>query len=493
MKPFKVLTTVFVLLFSQMLIITSASASVTATTIYSIDYPIGIAGDSAGNIYIADDHNTDSSKRGLVVVPAATGTIFGTSVTAGVGKVLAAHTTIAGVAVNAAGDVFFSLTDGKIYVYTSTNKTLFGVSVTANTKTLIASGTGLIGPLDFDSAGNLFGVHIATGDLYVLPVSSGTLYGVSVTANTSVRLYSGGSSWFWDLAVDSSGNIFIADGWGLQGVFVLPKTTSTIYGQSFTANTFAKLNSFGTLRYAGIDVDANDVLYANEYGNITHVISATPRTVFGVSLTANTYTDLNDTSGYIDQGLFVTSSGDLIQGGPGGTFKLTASAPAPTGPTAEELAAQAEAARLALLQSNREAALKKINDGLSLTLDEISKLNFGVVSEVSLAAINDEFLTRKQNGLTLGMDDLSFVIYKSETIEKISNSVRRISSRDLVSIGLITAEDKRKSSILRAIESLSSGKKDSFSELLAVVQSIHAYYNERSLRLAKAIAGSRAS
>ena len=44
---------------------------------------MGLAEDSSGNIYIADDHNPDASKKGIVVVPATTGTLFGQAVTAG--------------------------------------------------------------------------------------------------------------------------------------------------------------------------------------------------------------------------------------------------------------------------------------------------------------------------------------------------------------------------------------------------------------------------
>ena len=300
-----------------------AFAGVTATTIYSLGYPVGLAEDSAGNIYIADDHNSDSSKKGIVVVPATTGTLFGQAVTAGTPKTIVAVSNPAGIAISSGGILVWSLANGDIYGLSSSGQTLFGVSLTANTVTQIASGTGLRGGLDFDSAGNLFGVYIATGTFSVLPAASGTLFGQSVTANTSKTLYSNGSNWFWDLAVDSSGNIFISDGWGLQGVFVMPVSTGTLFGQSVTANTVEKLTVFGTTRYAGIDSDASDAIYANVYGGTTKVISPTSRTVFQTSLSANTLTNLSSTSGYILQGLLIASNGDIISGG-NSTYRLVA-------------------------------------------------------------------------------------------------------------------------------------------------------------------------
>ena len=303
--------------------ISQASAGVTATTIYSLAYPVGLAEDSSGNIYIADDHNSDASKKGIVVVPATTGTLFGQAVTAGTPKTIVAVSNPAGIAISSGGILVWSLANGDIYGLSSSGQTIFGVSLTVNTVAQIASGTGLRGGLDFDSSGNLFGVYIATGTFSVLPVASGTLFGQSVTANTSKTLYSNGSNWFWDLAVDSSGNIFISDGWGLQGVFVMPVSTGTLVGQSVTANTVEKLTAFGTTRYAGIDADASDAIYANVYGGTTKVIAPTSRTVFQTALSANTLTNLSSTSGYILQGLLIASNGDIISGG-NSTYRLVA-------------------------------------------------------------------------------------------------------------------------------------------------------------------------
>ena len=323
MKNLKRAAILIVLILPVMSSIPAAHATVTGTRIYDSGYPVGLAEDQAGNIYIADEQSTDVSKRGLVVVPIATGTLFGQSVTSGTAVTLAAAADVKGIAVSSTGVIFYSRGNGDIYALSGTSATLFGTSVPSNTPTKVASTTGLKGGLDFDSAGNLYGVEIATGNLSVLPAASGNLFGVSVTENTSAIIFSG-AYWFWDLAVDSNGNVFIADGWGQQGVFVLPKTTGTLFGQSVTANTFTRITTFGTARYAGIDVDVNDVLYANVYASLVKALSGTTQTIFQTALTANVAATLTGTSGYVNQGLVVAQNGDLISGAYTGTFRLVA-------------------------------------------------------------------------------------------------------------------------------------------------------------------------
>jgi hypothetical protein len=304
-----------------------ASAAVTVTEIDSARYPIALAVDSSDNIFIGDSNNVNTALQGLVVIPVSSGTIFGQSVTAATRKLLVATTgasPVVGVAVTSAGIVVYTTQNGNIYALSSTASNLFGVSISPNTATLIATGTGLKGSIVFDSTGNLFGIEIATGNLFVIPVNTGTLYGISVTANQSTALYSSGSRWFWDLALDSAGNIFISDGWsGSPGVYVLPKITSNLYGQAFTANTFAKVTALGNAtRYAGIHIDSTDTIFVNAYYNSTYVLSSTTKTIFGINVSANSATEIVSTRSYVDQGLTLTSTGDLILGGPSSTLRV---------------------------------------------------------------------------------------------------------------------------------------------------------------------------
>ena len=129
MKNLKRAAILIVLILPVMSSIPAAHATVTGTRIYDSGYPVGLAEDQAGNIYIADEQSTDVSKRGLVVVPIATGTLFGQSVTSGTAVTLAAAADVKGIAVSSTGVIFYSRGNGDIYALSGTSATLFGTSV----------------------------------------------------------------------------------------------------------------------------------------------------------------------------------------------------------------------------------------------------------------------------------------------------------------------------------------------------------------------------
>lgn len=295
-----------------------ASQAVTQTQISTAQYPVGLAEDASGNIYIADENNTQ-----IKVVPAISGTLFGVSVTAGVEAVLlnSPSSYARGVAVNAQGDLFYASSDSKLKVIAGTAKTLFGVSVSANTPTVVSNAWDP-GALDFAPNGSLYGVGVTTDVLQVLPATTGTTFGVNVTANTRAVIPTYNGAWLWDLAIDPSGNVLLADGWGIQGVYIIPVISGTSYGQSVSQNTAVRLSAFGaTHRRAGIDVDASGNLFSAVYGGWVDVYSPTGQDMFGQVINPNTVTMISDTSSVTNQGLLVTSSGDLVTGGYLATYR----------------------------------------------------------------------------------------------------------------------------------------------------------------------------
>ncbi|MGH9120976.1 MAG: hypothetical protein ACRDYC_03385, partial [Acidimicrobiales bacterium] len=170
--------------------------------------------------------------------------------------------------------------------------TIFGVNVPPDTLTPFARGTGLPASLAVDSSGDLLSGNLS-GGVSVLPASTGTLFGVSVTANDPATVTNNGPGGFGigasALAFDSAGNLYIADNAGT--ISVLAKTATTLFGVSITANTLTTLVSSGLVSPDGLAFDSAGNLYIAEagVGNVL-VLPKTTTTVFGVSVTANTLT-----------------------------------------------------------------------------------------------------------------------------------------------------------------------------------------------------------
>jgi hypothetical protein len=296
----------------------SAHASVTSEQISTATYPLAIDIDSAGNVWIgyADGPMTP---KGVTVIPSSSGTLFGQSVTAGVETRIFDINNVQGILRSPDGHLFVATDSGGLYVATATNTNVFNVPTTANTLTSIPSSTFFRGGLAMDTAGNLFGGRKAGNGVAVLPVASGALFGVAVTANTPGVLISS-PEWTGDVAVDSSGNLFIGSWFGgSQGVHVLPRATGTLYGQAVTGNVLTRLVSASNV--SGIDIDAADNIYFSQWSrNQLTVLTPETRTVLGQTFTANMPAVLVGGSG--DQGLAVAADGSSLVSGGSSTVRI---------------------------------------------------------------------------------------------------------------------------------------------------------------------------
>jgi len=184
-----------------------------------LNRPGATAVDSAGNVYIADSGNN------LVLKVAPNGTL---SVIAGGGVTSPLSTVVAtdaqldgprGVAVDSAGNVYIADSGNNLVLKVAPNGTLSviaGGGVTSPLSTVVATDAQLDGPrgVAVDSAGN---VYIAdSGNNLVLKVAPNGTLSVIAGGGVTSPLSSGPATQMQlsnpgGVAVDSSGNVYIAD------------------------------------------------------------------------------------------------------------------------------------------------------------------------------------------------------------------------------------------------------------------------------------------
>ena len=257
------------------------------TTIVSsgLSGPEGIALDTAGDLFI-----TNNTAGTVSVMPAASGTIFGVSVTANTLTTLISSGLSApiGLVLDSAGDLFIANnTASTVSVMPAASGTIFGVSVTANTLTTIVSGLSAPSGLVFDSAGDLFISNVGGNSVSVMPIASGTIFGVSVTANTLASVVSSGLSGPEGLAFNISGDLFIANN-STNKVSAIAPSGGSIFGVAVAANTLASIVTTGLSAPEGLAFDAGgDLFISNSTANSISAMPAASGTIFGVSVTAN--------------------------------------------------------------------------------------------------------------------------------------------------------------------------------------------------------------
>ena len=220
-----------------------------------LSYPFGVAVDPSGNVVIAD-----LSHHHIRVTAASTGIFYGQAMTAGDIYTVAGNGTPtyagdgspaisagldpAGVAVDAAGNIVFSdYFNGRVRVVAAKSGTFYGQAMTAgDIYTIAGSGaygfSGDGGPataaeiddpegVAFDRAGNVVFDDFANMRIRVVATTTGTFYGRAMTvgdiytvAGNGVSGYAGDGGlatsaefqYLWQLSVDASGNLIIADG-----------------------------------------------------------------------------------------------------------------------------------------------------------------------------------------------------------------------------------------------------------------------------------------
>jgi hypothetical protein len=240
--------------------------------------PSGITVDASGNLIISDSgHNC------VVVVPESTGTFYGISMT--VGDIY----TVAGTGTPGFSGDGSAATSAEIH-------TPDGVRVDGHGNLLFAdSGNNRIRAVA-DSTATFYGVAMTAGDIYTV-AGSGVSLGDGGVA-TSAQLQ--GPS---DVAVDSSGNLIIADG-GDRRVRLVAESAGTFYdipGTTVTGDIYT-IEGNGTIYFSGdggsatsaefdvargISIDSSgDELITDSGNNVVRMVPATSGTYYGVAMTA---------------------------------------------------------------------------------------------------------------------------------------------------------------------------------------------------------------
>jgi len=269
---------------------TSTSSNVAATTA-QLSGPTGVTVDGSGNLILTDDG--DNLVR---VVAGSTATFYGTSMTEGDIYTLAGGgmntcpsgaTSVqlsdpSGITVDASGNlVIADSAHNCIVVVAESTGTFYGVSMTAG-DIYTAAGTGTFGfsgdsgpatsaqihtpeGVRVDGNGNLLFADSGNDRIRVVADSTATFYGVAMTdgdiytvAGSGVSLGDGGPATSAqlqtpsDVAVDSSGNLIIADG-GDRRVRLVAESAGSFYDIPGTtvAGDIYTIEGNGTIYYSG--------------------------------------------------------------------------------------------------------------------------------------------------------------------------------------------------------------------------------------------------
>jgi hypothetical protein len=255
------------------------------TTVFSgLSDPMGLAFDHGGNLYVANVQNGTVS-----VLPKASGTLFGVPVTENTpATVVSALSTPQRLAFDQAGNLYItSFLDNTVSVLPQASGTLFGMSVTENALATLVSGLDRPGGLGLDHAGNLYIANFTAatgpnvnGTISVLPKASGTLFGVPVTENTLATLVSGLDRPI-ALAFDDAGNLYMPNLTGTipnvnQTISVLPNASGTLFGVPVTDNTLATVASYPDGPVALAFDDAGNLYIANLDNGTVSVLPIVP-------------------------------------------------------------------------------------------------------------------------------------------------------------------------------------------------------------------------
>ncbi|MCX6877979.1 MAG: cadherin-like domain-containing protein [Verrucomicrobia bacterium] len=230
------------------------------------NYPYGVAVDSAGNVYVADTYNHTIRKvTAAGVVTTLAGSAGNPGSADGTGNAALFYYPT-GVAVDSAGNVFVA----DMYNYTIRKVTAAGVVTT------LAGSAGAYGSVDGTGSAALFyyptGVavdsacNVFVADMYNNTIRKVTAAGVVTTVGGIAGIIGGADgigsaanfSWPLGIAVDSVGNLYVADSYNHRISKGTPTTPSVATPPTAVDDTLDNRSPQGATKIAVAQLLAND-------------------------------------------------------------------------------------------------------------------------------------------------------------------------------------------------------------------------------------------
>jgi serine/threonine protein kinase, bacterial len=293
----------------------------------SFDGPAGVARDSSGNLYVADSTNNEIRK----ITPAGVVTTYAGTGAQGSANGSASTATFngpSGVAVDSAGNVYVvDENNSEIRLITPAGV----VSTFAGSTTIgHADGTGALasftGPegIAIDSSGNLWVTDSGNNEIREITTPGAVVTTVAGSYLTTGRANGNGTSATFDepigIAVDSSGNLYVADHNNNEIRKISPSFAVSLFagsssGASGSANgTGNAATFFGPF---GIAIDSVGNLFVTDANNF-EIRMLTPSAVVTTYAGSTTPGNVNGTASaaefHYPFGIVVDSSGNLYIG-----------------------------------------------------------------------------------------------------------------------------------------------------------------------------------
>lgn len=222
-----------------------SSSSVVNTIGNGFSYPKGVAVDGAGNVFVADFNN--NAVKEIVAVNGAV------SSSSAVNTVGSEFDRPFGVAVDAGGDVFVAdLGDNAVYEIVAVNGTV------SSSSTVIPISSSFSGPTSVavDAAGDVFVTDQANSAVDEIVAVNG-----AVSSSSTINTVGSGFNYPTGVAVDGNGNVYVAD--------LLNNAVKEIVAVNGTVSSSSTVNTLGgSYSYpAGVAVDSKGNVFVGDQLN----------------------------------------------------------------------------------------------------------------------------------------------------------------------------------------------------------------------------------